>query len=453
MSREAASSSSSAAVPAAAPPAPPAAAPTRNSRSLRWCFTIQVGAEAAHNLDYLPPFDEAAMAYMIVGREHAPTTGQPHLQGAYPFNLFTEKLLIGYVRFKTRKYMAGVQTFLGGHAAVFLANGNEQQNHDYCSKGGNFVEYGTYDPAAGTQGRRTDLQATVLRVQAGASMRELATDPSHAVNLVKHQAGLQALMNLVRVPPTSRDIHTTVMWGPTGTGKSHRVWHSFPRQEIYMTKLSNPHPWDGYIGQPVLFLDEFCTDQVKLQELNTLLDKWPVMLQSRYADKPAFWTTVVIAANSNPMEWYRGYGHNPLEVDSLLRRLTAPMGQIVYVETREQAVNLQWASPTTPPPPPPPPSSTPLRTTTTSPTSLSPRPRAPNPPPLKRSAALPHLRDFFNPPAAPTASGPGSSSGATSSGNARSASERVIIDLTNDPADDEDAQMLGNLDEPESQSQ
>jgi len=314
---------------------------------------------------------------------------------------------LGYLRFKTKKYMRAVKTALGAEDAhLEKANGNEEQNRTYCVKGGNFVEHGTYDAGAGTQGRRTDLHATVLRVQAGATMRDLAMDPEHAVQLVKHQAGIQALMNLVRVPPTTRDVHTTVLWGPTGTGKSHRVWHAFPRSDIYMAKLSNPHPWDHYTGQPVLFLDEFSTDQVKVQELNTLLDKWPVMLQSRYADKHAYWTTVVIAANSDPNQWYRGYAHNTMEADSLLRRLTEPMGRIHYVETREQEINLQWALAPPPPAPaadaaPSPPPSTrsiPPRTLTTS--GSPPTPPDPSPRPLKRSRAQAHLLGSLQP--APT---------------------------------------------------
>jgi len=327
--------------------------------------------------------------------------------------------------------MTAVKTALGADDAhLEKANGNEEQNRTYCSKGGNFVEFGTYDAGAGISGRRTDLHATVLRVQAGATMRDLAMDPEHAVQLVKHQAGIQALMNLVRVPPTTRDVHTTVLWGPTGTGKSHRVWHAFPRSDIYMAKLSNPHPWDHYTGQPVLFLDEFSTDQVKLQELNTLLDKWPVMLQSRYADKHAFWTTVVIAANSDPNLWYRGYAHNAMEADSLLRRLTEPMGRIHYVETREQEINLNWALALPPPAPSSP--SIPPRTTSTS--TRPPTPQDPSPRPLKRSRAHPRLHELVtNPLPAPTAGTPSSSRSSTTAGAAAPA----VVTSTTTADDDE----------------
>jgi len=348
----------------------------------------------------------------------------------------------GYVRFKTAKYMPAVKTALGDDTAhCEKANGNEEQNRTYCSKGGNFVEFGTYDAGAGTAGRRTDLHATVLRVQAGATMRDLAMDPEHAVNLVKHQAGIQALMNLVRVPPTTRDVHTTVLWGPTGTGKSHRVWHAFPRSDIYMAKLSNPHPWDHYTGQPVLFLDEFSTDQVKVQELNTLLDKWPVMLQSRYADKHAYWTTVVIAANSDPNQWYRGYAHNTMEADSLLRRLTEPMGRIHYVETREQEIDLHWSTVAPPPPAladaaaPPPPSTRSIPPRTPSGSRSPPTPQDPSPRPLKRSRAHAHLQEFFaHPQRALTADTPSSSRSQAAAGAAANA---PVTSTTSEVEDEE----------------
>jgi len=48
----------------------------------RWCFTIHVGAEAPHNLDFMPAFNAETTEYMVVGREVCPHTGRNHLQGA-----------------------------------------------------------------------------------------------------------------------------------------------------------------------------------------------------------------------------------------------------------------------------------------------------------------------------------------------------------------------------------
>jgi len=68
---------------AAAPgDAQPLAPGARGPYVARWCFTIHVGPEASHPLDFLPAFDAATMEYMVIGREVCPDTGRNHLQGS-----------------------------------------------------------------------------------------------------------------------------------------------------------------------------------------------------------------------------------------------------------------------------------------------------------------------------------------------------------------------------------
>jgi len=336
---------------------------------MRWCFTLNVGGEGQPAADTEIRFDGATTDYLVVGREVAPTTGQHHLQG--------------YVRFKGKKDMTACKGALG-HETVHVepAKGNEEQNRTYCVKSGVFIEHGEYKPSAGTSGHRSDLDRAVQMIKDGSSMRDLAREEPVAV--VKYQSGLQSLINLVSEAPSARDIHTTVLVGTTGTGKTHRVRTQFP--DCYAVNLKDKYPWDQYTGQKVLLIDEFDPTSITIQEMNRLLDKWRCPLQARYANKEAFWTQVYICTNLPPEDWYNRLFSSTL-VDSLQRRVSEPMGKCYQVESQDQVVDLEWwkvIAPATPSP-----LSSPQRSSSpacTIPQILAPRTPSQdqNPAPLKR---------------------------------------------------------------------
>jgi len=72
-------------------------------------------------------FVEDACDWAIVGFEIAPTTGTRHLQG--------------YLHMNKQMSLKKVRGIFQG-ADVRIAKGSSKQNFDYCSKSGNFTEYG-----------------------------------------------------------------------------------------------------------------------------------------------------------------------------------------------------------------------------------------------------------------------------------------------------------------------
>ena len=79
------------------------------------------------------------VTYAVVGREVG-ASGTPHLQG--------------YIRFNTNQRFRAVRNRIRG-AHVERARGTAQQNREYCTKDGDFDEYGELPPGPG---RRTDLE-------------------------------------------------------------------------------------------------------------------------------------------------------------------------------------------------------------------------------------------------------------------------------------------------------
>ena len=85
------------------------------------------------------PVLQANVRYLCYGKEICPTTGTPHLQG-----------YVYYVN-PVRNPHHYFSTF-GPHVHVERAVGTAEENEEYCSKGGDFTEYGVLPAPAKTKG-------------------------------------------------------------------------------------------------------------------------------------------------------------------------------------------------------------------------------------------------------------------------------------------------------------
>lgn len=134
------------------PPETPEARPTVRSRG--WCFTLNNYTDQEVLTLQDVRLVEVGMKYLCFGREVAPSTGTPHLQG--------------YVYFTNAVRFTTVKSFLV-RAKWIKAKGSPEQNKAYCSKDGNFVERGECPRA----GKRKDLEEFVEAVDQGLPKRQL----------------------------------------------------------------------------------------------------------------------------------------------------------------------------------------------------------------------------------------------------------------------------------------
>lgn len=101
------------------------------SRHRAYCFTIN-----NYNDDDIARLDSVDCQYIVYGREVAPTTGTPHLQG--------------YVHFSAGKSVSAARKLVKGHLTP--AKGTAEQNFDYCTKEGKFTERGDRPKSPNDQG-------------------------------------------------------------------------------------------------------------------------------------------------------------------------------------------------------------------------------------------------------------------------------------------------------------
>lgn len=130
-------------------------------RKNAYCFTLNNYTEP--QLERLSTPDGCPnIRYMVFGVEEAPSTGTPHLQG--------------YLQIKDgEENMSDLNPRLfDNRARLALAKGSAEQNKAYCSKDGEFVEWGT--PRGGKRGSAAALDLIQLDIDAGKTYDEICDE-------------------------------------------------------------------------------------------------------------------------------------------------------------------------------------------------------------------------------------------------------------------------------------
>jgi len=118
----------------------------RDSRVCRWCFTLNNYSDEEVSFISQVAQDAAVFKYFIFGREVG-EAGTPHLQGFFITQV--------------SQRLSAVRRLVSPRAHYATARGTSVQNRDYCSKDGNFTEFGTIS----RQGQRVDLDSIIAAIR------------------------------------------------------------------------------------------------------------------------------------------------------------------------------------------------------------------------------------------------------------------------------------------------
>lgn len=220
-------------------------------RSRGFAFTINNPSE--EDLLQLERLRKDA-AYLIVGRETA-ETGTSHLQC--------------YCYFKHARPLKKIAEIIR-RAHIESAKGSPQQNRTYCSKAGDFSEYG--DCPVGAVGKFTKFEERAERNKTllSKSLNDLVNDGD--LSLMQVPLVAKARMILSQQGDALQTESTRGVWiyGPPGVGKTHHAHSWYP--DLYV-KAQNKW-WDGYTGQEAVLLDDLDTPHLG-HLLKIWSDKWP----------------------------------------------------------------------------------------------------------------------------------------------------------------------------------
>lgn len=132
-----------------------------DNQARNWVFTSYK--------EQAPAYDSHVLRYMIYGRETCPTTGRKHWQG-YLQLVATKK-----TRIWVKTHVEGL-----GEAHLEPARGGYDANKAYCSKEGEWEEFGEPIKANGPR-ERTDLTTILRQIEEGRSVEDLMPEYPDAI--------------------------------------------------------------------------------------------------------------------------------------------------------------------------------------------------------------------------------------------------------------------------------
>jgi hypothetical protein len=247
--------------------------------------------------DFEAVLADGMVRYIAAGKEICPTTKRMHYQSY----LVLKKPL---TKSKKNAIMLSEKYNLG-HTEWMIAS--LDKNEKYCSKEAldGFKEWGDKPQ----QGKRVDLDLLAAEIKAGKRVDDIAEDQPMAF----HQYGrTMDRLEAIALRRKYRKWMTEGIWyyGPTGTGKSYRVFNDpenpYSEETHYVFNFNDGGFWDGYHGQETIIVNEF-RGQIQYSELLDLVDNIPKKVKQKGKESVPFLAKkFYITSSMPPWEVYAG---------------------------------------------------------------------------------------------------------------------------------------------------
>jgi len=274
------------------------AAAAAQAQARSWVFTIN--NPSSTDLPQAPAWVEKAK--FCVWQLELSGTGTRHLQG--------------YINLKQPARLAALKK-LDPTAHWEVRRGTHKEAYDYSTKEDTRIEGPFEYGEAPEQGKRNDLGAVKRAIDEGYSDKEIADDFFSI--WVRHQKAF-ALYRAISTPPRNFKTNVTVIYGPTGVGKTHDINEQFP-DAYWLTRTGNGTVYfDGYSDQKAVVIDEFY-GWFPYDLLLRLLDKYPMQVSIRGSAANFVAEHVILSSNAHPTEWYKFATYRTKGYPALYRRL------------------------------------------------------------------------------------------------------------------------------------
>lgn len=299
---------------------------SRPVRHLNWVLTINnPGGEGAtvhqHHTSAASILQQDSIRYSVFQIEVG-ENGTVHAQA--------------YLQLHSSASLATVKRKISIRAHWEVRQGSHVQAATYCQKeatrapGCEPEEWG--EPKDG-QGTRSDLIAIREFIDSGAT--ELDVWEQHFAQSVRYHRAF-AVYRSIRTPQRSFQTHVTVIYGPSGSGKSFEAQRLAGPEAYWLPRPNSGRAfWDGYTGQECTVIDEF-NGWLQYTFLLRLLDRYPLRVENKGGSLAFVSRKIFITTNDCPVTWYRK------GLQSLRRRLSGTdrdgnsLGQVFYKASIEE---------------------------------------------------------------------------------------------------------------------
>jgi len=252
--------------------------------------------------------------YLVYQREIGEECGTPHLQG--------------YLQTFNKKTFKGVQNATGvARLALKVRNGSHEEARAYCLKAETRAEGEPYEQgdAVTGAGQRTDLESVKAMLDDGRSLADVAD--AYFGAFVRHSRGFREYQVLKR-PKRDWITHTTVIWGPSGVGKTRRAMEEGGPDAYWISKpnAKGGALWlDGYDGQSIVIIDEFY-GWIARDLMQRMCDRYLLLLQCKGGSVSFLAKRIIITSNCAPTEWWK------IGLGAMERRLCPPYGRVIEMD-------------------------------------------------------------------------------------------------------------------------
>lgn len=225
-----------------------------SKQSRRWCFTLNNYAADQRE----PPKQLVEASVWGLWAREVGESGTPHIQG--------------YAFLHRKRTLQSVKLLISPRVHLEASRGTHAENRAYCTKGGDFSEFGTFPESEEEAGKAAgarlaaDWEDWRLKAKAG----EFENIPAKA--LIPHYGNFKRFHADAREAATDLPAGTIVgVWlhGPSGVGKSHLARELFAGP-IY---LKDPHTkwWDNYRSEDIVLLEDVHPDHAGVLASNLKL--------------------------------------------------------------------------------------------------------------------------------------------------------------------------------------
>lgn len=281
------------------------------------CFCFTLNNYTDEDLVNLEKFIDEEGNYFVCGKETAPETGTPHLQGYFELLKKTRMSKKLMNRFKWHiEPRKGSQ-----NQAIAYCKKGEQSHEEWSQSGVNGPNYGknaviVEHGQPKQQGKRNDLDEIRLKVAEG-GMRSIVGIAS--ANEIKCAEKFLEY----REEPRNKSVEPHIIWmyGGPGLGKTrmaHTHFEKIPDSDVYLKRGDTGKWWQGYDGHKHVILDEFRDSHYPWAYILGLLDRYPFTVETKGGARQMKSSDFVITSCFKPDEIYQGCAENR---NQLLRRI------------------------------------------------------------------------------------------------------------------------------------
>jgi hypothetical protein len=237
--------------------------------------------------------------FLVWQYETCPNTLRPHCQG--------------YVVFTNRIRFAGLKK-IEKTTHWEYRSGNHREAMEYCLQEEKRIpdtDIFMVGEEPVEQGTRTDLLNIKTMVMQGKKEKDIAQE--YFTTWTRNYRAIREFIKMMNYK--EREWMPTVIcyWGPTGTGKSRKAHED--NKGAYRKSSGNKW-WDGYDNHECVILDDFRGTWFPLDYLLQLLDRYPMIVESKGGFVSFLPKKIVITSNVDPKDWYNhleGWDNCPLK--------------------------------------------------------------------------------------------------------------------------------------------